>query len=48
MSTLSNVTTRRGEANPLSIGLAPDSTPDAKNFQIGVSVSFAPCENKNT
>ena len=40
MSTLSNVTTRRGESNPPSIGFAPDAIPEAKSSQTGVSVRY--------
>lgn len=47
MSTLSNVTTRRGEANPLSVGLTPDSIPEAKSSQTGVSVRCAYGARKN-
>ena len=47
MSTLSNVTTRRGEANPLSVGLTPDSIPEAKSSQTGVSVRYAYGARKN-
>ena len=46
MSTLSNVTTRRGESNPPSIGLTPDTFPEAKSSKTGVSVSYVPVPNK--
>ena len=41
MSTLSNVRTRRGEANPPSIRFAPDAFPEAKSSKTGVSVKYA-------
>ena len=47
MSTLSNVTTRRGESNPPSIGLIPDAFPEAKSSQTGVSVRYVPDVNKH-
>ena len=46
MSTLSNVTTRRGESNPPSTRLAPDAFPEAKSSQTGVSVRYVPDGNK--
>lgn len=42
MSTLSNVETRRGEAKPLSVRVAPDSIPEARSSQTGVSVRYVP------
>ena len=42
MSTLSNVTFRRGEANPLSVMVALDTIPEAKSSQTGVSVNYTP------
>ena len=42
MSTLSNVETRRGEANPPCVGLTPDTIPEAKSSKTGVSVSYIP------
>ena len=42
MSTLSNVETRRGEANPLCVGLTPDTIPEAKRSNTGVSVRYIP------
>ena len=42
MSTLSNVETRRGEAKPLSVRVAPDSIPEARSSQAGVSVTYVP------
>ena len=41
MSTLSNVKTRRGEANPPSVRLTPDAFPEAKSSKTGVSVRYA-------
>jgi transcription antitermination factor NusG len=46
MSTLSNVTSRRGETNPLSVRFTPDAFPEAKSSQTGVSVRFVPEPNK--
>ena len=46
MSTLSNVTTRRGESNPPSIRLTPDAFPEAKSSQTGVSVRYVPASDK--
>ena len=46
MSTLSNVETRRGEANPPSVRVAPDIIPEAKSSQIGVSVRYVPTLGK--
>ena len=42
MSTLSNVETRRGEANPLCVRLSPDTIPEARSLKTGVSVKYAP------
>ena len=47
MSTLSNVTTRRGESNPPSIGFAPDAIPEAKSSQTGLSVRYVPTPGKS-
>ena len=58
MSTLSNVKTRRGEANPPSVRvlrgieategrLAPDTIPEAKSSQTGVSVRYVPTPGKS-
>jgi len=47
MSTLSNVTTRRGESNPPSIRFTPDAFPEAKSSQTGVSVRYVPDGNKH-
>ena len=46
MSTLSNVETRRGEAKPPCVRLAPDTIPEAISSKTGVSVRYAPDENK--
>lgn len=42
MSTLSNVETRRGEAKPPSVRVAPDTIPKAKSSRTGVSVRYVP------
>lgn len=47
MSTLSNVETRRGEVKPPSVRLAPDTIPEARSSQTGVSVRYVPTLNKN-
>ena len=44
MSTLSNVTTRGGEANPPSVRLAPETIPDARSSRTGVSVRYVPTQ----
>ncbi len=46
MSTLSNVETRRGEAKPPCVRLTPDTIPEAISSKTGVSVRYAPDENK--
>ena len=46
MSTLSNVETRRGEANPLGVRVAPETIPEAKSAQTGVSVRYVPAPDK--
>lgn len=46
MSTLSNVTTRRGESTPPSIRFTPDDFPQAKSSKTGVSVRYVPEPNK--
>ena len=46
MSTLSNVETRRGEANPPSVRVASDTIPEAKSSQTGVSVRYVPAPDK--
>ena len=47
MSTLSNVETRRGETNPLSIRFAPDAFPEAKSSKTGVSVRYVVAPDKS-
>ena len=58
MSTLSNVETGRGQTNPPSVRalqsmettedlLTPDTIPEAKSSQTGVSVRYVPYENKH-
>ena len=47
MSTLSNVKTRRGEANPPSVRLAPDAFPEAKSSKTGVSVRYVETPDKS-
>lgn len=42
MSTLSNVETGRGQAKPPSVRVAPDTIPEAKSSQTGVSVKYVP------
>lgn len=46
MSTLSNVTTRRGETNPPSVRFAPDAFPETKSSKTGVSVKYVPAPDK--
>ena len=46
MSTLSTVTTRRGESNPPSLRFAPDAFPEAKSSKTGVSVRYVPATDK--
>ena len=46
MSTLSNVETRRGEATPPSVRVAPDTIPEARSSQTGVSVRYVPTPGK--
>ena len=46
MSTLSNVTSRRGETNPPSTRFTPDAFPEAKSSKTGVSVRYAPAQGK--
>ena len=46
MSTLSNVTTRRGESNPHSVRFTPDAFPEAKSSKTGVSVRYVPESDK--
>ena len=47
MSTLSNVKTRRGEANPPSVRYTPDAFPEAKSSKTGVSVRYVEAPNKS-
>ena len=47
MSTLSNVETGRGQANPPSVRLAPDTIPEATSSQAGVSVRYVPAPDKH-
>lgn len=46
MSTLSNVTTRRGELNPPCVSFTPDAFPEAKSSKTGASVRFVPDPDK--
>ena len=46
MNTLSNVGTRRGEANPPSVRPVPDTIPEVKNTKTGVSVGYVPDAEK--
>ncbi|MBO5539172.1 MAG: UpxY family transcription antiterminator [Prevotella sp.] len=46
MNTLSNVETGRGQANPPSVRVAPDTIPEAKSSQTGVSVRYVPAPDK--
>lgn len=46
MSTLSNVETGRGQANPPSVRFTPDTIPEAKSSQTGVSVRYVPAPDK--
>lgn len=41
------MTTRRGETNPPGVRFAPDTIPEAKSSQTGVSVRYVPDGNKN-
>ena len=47
MSTLSNVETGRGQANPPSVRVAPETIPEAKSSQTGVSVRYVPTPDKS-
>ena len=47
MSTLSNVETGRGQAKPLSVRVAPETIPEAKSAQTGVSVRYVPTPDKS-
>ena len=46
MSTLSNVETGRGQANPPSVRVAPDTIPEAVSALTGVSVEYVPAPDK--
>ena len=46
MSTLSNVTTLRGELSPPCTRLTPDAFPEAKSSRTGVSVRYVPTPDK--
>lgn len=47
MSTLSNVETGRGQAKPPSVRVAPETIPEAKSSQTGVSVRYVPVPDKS-
>ena len=47
MSTLSNVETGRGQAKPPSFRVAPETIPEAKSSQTGVSVKYVPTPDKS-
>lgn len=47
MSALSNVATRRGESKPLCVRVAPETIPEAKSAQTGVSVRYVPTPDKS-
>ena len=47
MSTLSNVETGRGQAKPPSVRVAPETIPEAKSSQTGVSVRYVPTPDKS-
>lgn len=47
MSTLSNVETGRGQAKPPSFRVAPETIPEAKSSQTGVSVKYVPTSDKS-
>lgn len=46
MSTLSNVETGRDQAKPPSVRVAPETIPEAKSTQTGVSVRYVPTPDK--
>ena len=46
MSTLSNVETGRGQAKPPGFRVTPETIPEAKSSQTGVSVKYVPTPNK--
>ena len=47
MSTLSNVETGRGQAKPPGVRVAPETVPEAKSSQTGVSVRYVPTPDKS-
>ena len=47
MSTLSNVETGRGQAKPPGFRVAPETIPEAKSSQTGVSVRYVPAPDKS-
>lgn len=47
MSTLSNVETGRGQAKPPGVRVAPETIPEAKSAQTGVSVRYVPTPDKS-
>ena len=47
MSTLSNVETGRGQAKPPCFRVAPETIPEAKSSQTGVSVRYVPAPDKS-
>ena len=47
MSTLSNVETGRGQAKPPGVRVAPETIPEAKSSQTGVSVRYVPTPDKS-
>lgn len=47
MSTLSNVETGRGQAKPPCVRVAPETIPEAKSSQTGVSVRYVPTTGMN-
>lgn len=47
MSTLSNIETGRGQAKPPSFRVVPETIPEAKSSQTGVSVRYVPAPDKS-
>ena len=47
MNTLSNVETGRGQAKPPGVRVAPETIPEAKSSQTGVSVRYVPTPDKS-
>ena len=47
MSTLSNVETGRGQAKPPGFRVVPETIPEAKSAQTGVSVRYVPAHDKS-